>query len=61
MNNNRLDVDPKIFWLLQSAFLTRFMDYGFFTLVIVVFNTKLSPLDFGATSYALFSTIFNNS
>ena len=59
MNSNRLGINPEIFWLLHYAFFQRFMDYGFFTLAFSVFNTKLSPLDFAATAYALLSTLSN--
>ena len=59
MNNNRLGLPPTIFWLLDYAFNTKFIFYAFIFMPINVLTTKLCPLDFAGTTYALFSTIYN--
>ena len=61
MNNNRFGLDPKLFWVLDYCFNTKLILYAFITLPINVLSTKLCPLDFAATTYALFSTIVNIS
>ncbi len=61
MNNNRLGLNPRIFWLSDYVFNTKFILYAFIYLPMNVLSTKLCPLDFAGTTYAFFSTIGNIS
>ena len=61
MNNNRLGLNPRIFWISDYVFNTKFILYAFINLPINVLSTKLCPLDFAGTTYALFSTVVNIS